>query len=105
MYDELLALAITTGHAAGDFARDGRETTLDVQTKSSSVDVVTVMDTATEAMITRAILVARPHDAILGEEGAAVVGTSGVRWVVDPIDGTVNYLYRIPAWSDRKSVV
>ena len=99
LYDELLALAISTAHAAGDFARDGRETALDVQTKSSSVDVVTVMDTATETLITQAILAARPGDAILGEEGAAVVGTSGVRWIVDPIDGTVNYLYRIPAWS------
>jgi myo-inositol-1(or 4)-monophosphatase len=99
LYDELLALAVDVAHAAGDFARDGRETALDVQTKTSSVDVVTVMDTATETLITRAILEARPDDAILGEEGAAVVGTSGVRWVVDPIDGTVNYLYRIPAWA------
>ena len=99
LYDELLALAISTAQAAGDFARGGRETALDVQTKSSSVDVVTVMDTATETLITQAILAARPGDAILGEEGAAVVGTSGVRWIVDPIDGTVNYLYRIPAWS------
>ena len=99
LYDELLALAVEVAHTAGDFARDGRETALDVHTKSSSVDVVTVMDTQTETLITRAILTARPDDAILGEEGAAVVGTSGVRWVVDPIDGTVNYLYRIPAWS------
>ncbi|MCU1678313.1 MAG: inositol monophosphatase [Frankiales bacterium] len=97
--EDLLALAVRTAHAAGDFARDGRATAMDVQTKSSSVDVVTVMDTATEALITRTILEARPDDGMLGEEGADVVGTSGVRWVVDPIDGTVNYLYRIPAWA------
>jgi myo-inositol-1(or 4)-monophosphatase len=99
LYDDLLGLAVRAAHAAGDLARDGRESAMDVQTKSSSVDVVTLMDTAAEALITRTLLAARPDDAILGEEGADVAGTTGVRWVVDPIDGTVNYLYRIPAWS------
>ncbi len=99
LYDDLLALAVRAAQAAGDLARDGRESALDVQTKSSPVDVVTVMDGAAETLITTTLLVGRPDDAILGEEGADVTGTSGVRWVVDPIDGTVNYLYRIPAWS------
>jgi myo-inositol-1(or 4)-monophosphatase len=99
LYAELLGLAVETARAAGDLARDGRETAMDVQTKSSAVDVVTAMDRAAEALIAERLLGARPLDGMLGEEGADVVGTSGVRWVVDPIDGTVNYLYRIPAWS------
>jgi myo-inositol-1(or 4)-monophosphatase len=99
LYAELLDLAVATARAAGDLARDGRESAMDVQTKSSAVDVVTAMDKAAEALIAARLLGARPQDGILGEEGADVVGSSGVRWVVDPIDGTVNYLYRIPAWS------
>jgi myo-inositol-1(or 4)-monophosphatase len=67
-------------------------------TKSSPTDVVTEMDRASEALIRRRLLAARPGDAILGEEG----GQSGdglVRWIVDPLDGTVNYLYGLPDWS------
>ena len=62
-------------------------------TKSSAIDIVTDADRSTEALIRRLILEARPDDAILGEEGADQPGTSGVRWIVDPIDGTVNYFY------------
>ncbi len=65
-------------------------------TKSSAVDVVTEADRAVEALVRRRILEHRPDDAILGEEGDDHPGTSGVRWVVDPIDGTVNYLYGLP---------
>ena len=78
----------------------GRSTAADqVDTKSSPVDVVTAVDTATEALIERRLLEARPDDGVLGEEGASREGTSGVRWVVDPIDGTVNFLYGIPAYA------
>jgi myo-inositol-1(or 4)-monophosphatase len=65
-------------------------------TKSSAVDVVTEADRAVEALVRRRLLEHRPDDAILGEEGDDHPGTSGVRWVVDPIDGTVNYLYGLP---------
>ncbi|MEQ6902043.1 inositol monophosphatase family protein [Nocardioides sp. YIM 152588] len=65
-------------------------------TKSSEVDVVTVADRAAEELIRARLLAARPDDAILGEEGDDVAGTSGVRWIVDPIDGTVNFLYGRP---------
>ena len=65
-------------------------------TKSSGTDVVTEADRASEALIRRLLLAARPDDAILGEEGDDRPGTSGVRWVVDPIDGTVNFLYGLP---------
>ena len=59
------------------------------------------MDTAAEQLIVDALLSERPDDAVLGEEGVATTrsGGSGVRWVIDPIDGTVNYLYRLPPWA------
>jgi myo-inositol-1(or 4)-monophosphatase len=69
-----------------------------VQTKSSPTDIVTQMDTAAERLIVERILAARPADGFLGEEGSARDGTSGVRWIIDPIDGTVNYLYDLPDW-------
>jgi myo-inositol-1(or 4)-monophosphatase len=71
----------------------------DVDVKSSSVDVVTAVDRASEELVTSRLLAARPDDGLLGEEGADRTGTSGVRWVVDPIDGTVNFLYDLPAYA------
>ena len=68
-------------------------------TKSSEVDVVTVMDRRSEELLRARIAAARPDDAILGEEDGASAGTSGLTWVIDPIDGTVNYLYEIPAYA------
>ncbi|AIY17277.1 inositol monophosphatase [Pimelobacter simplex] len=68
-------------------------------TKSSEVDVVTAADRASEELIRRLILEARPGDGFLGEEGDDVTGTSGVRWIVDPIDGTVNFLYGLPEYA------
>jgi myo-inositol-1(or 4)-monophosphatase len=62
-------------------------------TKTSPTDVVTAADRASEELIRSRLLTARPGDGFLGEESEADAGTSGVRWVVDPIDGTVNYLY------------
>ncbi|MBA8803785.1 myo-inositol-1(or 4)-monophosphatase [Nocardioides ginsengisegetis] len=68
-------------------------------TKTSVVDVVTEADRASEELIRRRLLEHRPDDAILGEEGSDRPGTTGVRWVVDPIDGTVNFLYGIPQYA------
>lgn len=65
-------------------------------TKSSEVDVVTVMDQRSESLLRDRIREHRPDDAVLGEEGGASGGSSGLTWVVDPIDGTVNYLYGHP---------
>lgn len=67
-------------------------------TKSSPTDVVTEMDRAAEALITERIRAERPGDAILGEEGGES-GQGRVRWIVDPLDGTVNYLYGLADWS------
>jgi myo-inositol-1(or 4)-monophosphatase len=70
-----------------------------VRTKSSATDVVTEMDQASERMIRELILAERPGDAILGEEGGQTGAGALVRWIVDPLDGTVNYLYGLPDWA------
>ncbi len=72
---------------------------VDVTTKTSGTDMVSEMDRASEALIVKGILAERPDDAILGEETGSRAGTSGVRWVIDPLDGTTNYLYRHPIWA------
>ena len=61
--------------------------------------MVSEMDRGAEQLIVDAVLAARPDDSIMGEEGTAREGTSGVRWIIDPLDGTTNYLYGLPAWS------
>lgn len=70
-----------------------------VRTKSSPTDVVTEMDRAAEDLIRDRLLAARPGDTVLGEEGGQTGPGGGVRWVVDPLDGTVNYLYGLPDWA------
>jgi myo-inositol-1(or 4)-monophosphatase len=69
------------------------------ETKSSATDMVSEMDRAAERLIVSGLLAERPDDGIVGEEGAATAGTSGVRWVIDPLDGTTNYLYGHPGWA------
>lgn len=65
----------------------------DIDTKSSVTDLVTATDRAIEELIRARLLDARPDDGFIGEEGADCAGTSGVTWVVDPIDGTTNFVY------------
>jgi myo-inositol-1(or 4)-monophosphatase len=60
--------------------------------------MVSDADRDAEALITEILVGARPHDGMLGEEGSQAAGSSGRRWVVDPLDGTTNYLYRLPGW-------
>jgi myo-inositol-1(or 4)-monophosphatase len=96
----LLDLAVGTAREAAALVARGRASAAArVDTKSSSTDVVTAVDRASEELITGRLLAARPDDAVLGEEGADRAGSTGVRWVVDPIDGTVNFLYGLPAFS------
>jgi myo-inositol-1(or 4)-monophosphatase len=98
--DELLELAVHQADRAARLLLDAlRGPRLRVDTKSSTTDFVTEMDRASERLIVDGILAARPDDGILGEEGASVPGTSGVRWVIDPLDGTTNFLYRIPGFA------
>jgi myo-inositol-1(or 4)-monophosphatase len=97
---ELLALAQSVAEAAGSLLLDGAASRrTDVATKTSPTDMVTEMDRASEALVVEGLLRARPDDGVLGEEGTARPGTTGVRWVVDPLDGTTNYLYGFPAWA------
>ena len=96
----LLELAVAAEREAAALVAEGRASAADrVGTKSSPVDVVTAVDTASEALVVGRLLGARPDDGVLGEEGTARTGTSGVRWIVDPIDGTVNFLYGYPAYA------
>jgi myo-inositol-1(or 4)-monophosphatase len=95
----LLALAIAVACEAGEMLADRRGRAAVVGTKSSPTDVVTEMDQAAERLIRRRILAERPDDAILGEEGGQTGGEAPVRWIVDPLDGTVNYLYGLPDWA------
>ncbi|MBA0052002.1 inositol monophosphatase [Streptomyces sp. AJS327] len=98
--DQLLDLAREAARRAGTFLCDGRPDDLGVAaTKSSPIDVVTEMDIASEKLITDFLREHRPDDGFLGEEGASTEGSSGVRWIIDPIDGTVNYLYGLPSWA------
>jgi myo-inositol-1(or 4)-monophosphatase len=109
---ELLRIAREAAAAAGrllaSWRRDGRPEV--IQLKSSPTDVVTEMDRQSEALITAHVRAVRPADAVLGEEGGQTAGglpgggddpagLARVRWVVDPLDGTVNYLYGLPDWS------
>jgi len=68
-------------------------------TKSSLADVVTAADREAERMLQEGIARLRPDDGVLGEEGASVPSKTGITWVVDPIDGTVNYLYGLPVYA------
>ena len=94
-YTQLLALAERLARGAGELTvrlrADGGP--LGVDAKSSPTDVVTEVDRASERWLADELARLRPDDALLGEEGADRSGGSGVRWVVDPIDGTVNFLY------------
>lgn len=104
--ERLERLCIDVAVEAARFIRDERPPRLGVaETKSTDTDVVTIMDRRSEDLLRRLILAARPDDGILGEEGADVIGTSGLTWVIDPIDGTVNYLYEIPAYAVSVAVV
>ena len=93
-------LATRVAVAAGRLVVDERPRLVEASaTKSSPTDIVTIMDTRAEELIRGLLLAERPADGFLGEEGNDHRGTSGITWVVDPIDGTVNYLYDIPAYA------
>jgi myo-inositol-1(or 4)-monophosphatase len=96
--DELLDIAGEAARAAGEVLVASFGLTVAISTKSTATDLVSEVDIAAEEAI-RAVLARRaPDDAIVGEEGEDVRGTSGRRWVVDPLDGTINYLFGVPQW-------
>ncbi len=94
-----LELAVDLARRAGALALSMHSGLEGHDTKSTPTDVVTEADRACEQLLVDGIRAARPDDGILGEEGASTTGTTGVEWVVDPIDGTVNYLYGLPQWA------
>lgn len=96
----LEAVAVEAATTAGRLIVDERPDHLGVAaTKSSATDIVTEMDRRSEELLQRLLGRLRPDDGLLGEEGTQAPGTTGITWVVDPIDGTVNYLYEIPAYA------
>jgi fructose-1,6-bisphosphatase/inositol monophosphatase family enzyme len=95
----LLELARTLALEGAALLADFRGRPLEVVTKSSSVDMVTAADRMVESHIVERLRTTRPEDGVLGEEGAAREGTSGVRWLIDPIDGTTNFVYGIPGYA------
>jgi len=103
---EFRHFAVELAESAGDLIRRTRPEVVQVlETKSSEVDPVTEMDKAVEAYLVDRIKMARPDDGILGEEGDSEISKSGYTWVIDPIDGTVNYLYGVASYAVSVAVV
>jgi myo-inositol-1(or 4)-monophosphatase len=95
----VIELAEAVAREAGAQLREAFESrTLRIETKSSPTDLVSEADVAAETLIRERLLAARPDDGLLGEEGSDSAGTSGLRWIVDPLDGTTNFLYGLPQW-------
>jgi myo-inositol-1(or 4)-monophosphatase len=98
--DDLLVLAVDLARDAGALLlgrfEGGREQAL--ESKSTPTDLVSEADLTSERLTRDRLARRRPADGILGEEGGSVEGTSGLTWVVDPLDGTVNFLFSIPQW-------
>jgi myo-inositol-1(or 4)-monophosphatase len=103
---ELLSLAVgaatragaaVRAHVVGRSAHESIRATAEI--KSSAVDLVTAADRESERLIVELLLSSRPNDGIIGEEGSERHGTSGIEWVIDPIDGTTNFFYRNPGFS------
>jgi myo-inositol-1(or 4)-monophosphatase len=97
---ELRLLAESVAREAGHRLREAfAGPSINVTAKSSPTDLVSEADHAAERLIRERLGAARPDDGILGEEGGDAAGTSGLRWVVDPLDGTINFLFGIPVWA------
>lgn len=95
-----LALAIDAAREAGALLIElGRSPATGIRSKSSATDLVSEADERAERAIVTAIRRRRPEDALVAEEGSSAPGSSGVSWYIDPLDGTINYLYGIPHWS------
>ena len=96
---DLASTAFEAAVAASGVLSRGNAGDLDIDTKSSATDMVSNVDLASEAAVAEVLARRRPDDAVLGEEGTTSGGTTGVRWVVDPLDGTTNYLFGLPQFA------
>lgn len=91
---ELAALALAAAHVGAQaITREARSGDLRVETKAHEADFVTAADTAAEHAVLSLLEAARPQDAVLAEESGERTGTSGIRWVIDPLDGTMNFVH------------
>jgi myo-inositol-1(or 4)-monophosphatase len=100
LFGELAAVALTAARAAtAVLVRPRTGTPGGLATKTSATDMVSDVDREAEAAVSDVLARMRPEDAVLGEEGTAREGTTAVRWVVDPLDGTTNFLFGIPQFS------
>ncbi|MGH2699751.1 MAG: inositol monophosphatase family protein [Actinomycetota bacterium] len=100
MSAELLAIAVEAARGAGELLLTSFAGTLEgVSTKSSPTDLVSKADRDSERWLLDFIASKRPDDGIYAEEGGRSESRSGLRWVIDPLDGTVNFLFRIPVWA------
>jgi myo-inositol-1(or 4)-monophosphatase len=98
--DALVELATEVAGRAVRLLLEGTERArATVETKATVTDMVSELDRASERLIVDGLLAERPGDGVMGEEGSDRAGTSGVRWVIDPLDGTTNYLYGHPGWA------
>ncbi|RSM70630.1 inositol monophosphatase [Kibdelosporangium aridum] len=98
--DTLRQVAVRVAREAGELVESTRRSAVrDVSTKSSATDPVTAGDRAAERLIRDRLAELRPGESVFGEEEGGAAAVDGVRWVVDPIDGTVNYLYGFPWYS------
>ena len=96
--DKLLQLAKQVAATGAAVHRQGFGRSLSLRAKSSELDLVSEVDLETERIMVAHILRERPEDSILSEEGAHQSGRSGICWILDPLDGTTNYLYGYPAF-------
>jgi myo-inositol-1(or 4)-monophosphatase len=104
-----MTMARMLGLLGADTARQVRQLVHEVphgqlDTKSSTIDLVTLGDQSAEATMVEALTLLRPEDGIIGEEGADRPSKSGLLWLIDPIDGTTNYVYNFPAWTTSVAV-
>ncbi len=98
MIESYLDLAKQVAREAGDYAAGVQTKDLTITTKSNEMDLVTQVDKRNEAEIRRAVLAKYPDHAFMGEEMGETSASSGVRWVIDPIDGTINFAHGLPIW-------
>ena len=97
----LLTLVLDIAKTTSEILVNQRPENMAYETKSTAVDLVTEMDKAAEIHIVKRVKEVRPNDSFLGEEGTALPpdNPSNVKWIIDPIDGTVNYFYNHPYWA------
>lgn len=98
-FEQFRRLAVELAVEAAEIVADHHGAAAAIATKSSRTDLVTTLDHAAESLITSRLAEVRPADGIVGEEGAAIRGTSGITWFIDPIDGTTNFVYGHPGYS------